>query len=552
MSIPAPAKTNRRGFLGLAAGAAASSVAFGSLEAGAIPEAQASKGKSGAASTRGPSKTRGVRAYNHRGRLNKFLLAKQPPHPHNGDEALYPTKFNCYSKGMPHNNLGEVHPDAYSALLKALGTGLPADFELIPRGGPVRFISPQASLAFSLEGLDSHYSTMPPAPKFASAEAAAEMAEDYWHALCRDVPFNDYATHPLTLAACADLSTFSDYRAPKSGGVVIPDLLFRGYTPGDLNGPYVSQFLLKPIPLGATTAHQLMRTTAPGVDHMKTYSEWLAIQNGQFPSIPLAYDPTPRYIRNGRDLGQWVHVDNPILAGFNACLIIKGFGPAALDDANPTKFSLSQEGFVTFGGPDIIDCMSRVANTAMKCTWFQKWQVHRRARPEVFAGRVHNHLIGAAQYPIHPELLASSVLSRLFSANGNYLLPLAYAEGSPCHPSYAAGHATFAGATCTILKAIFDESFVIPNPVVASSDGLSLLPYIGPPLTIGGELNKLAHNVALGRNIAGVHWRSDGIQSVLLGEQVAIDLLQKLKTAYNEDWPGYQLTKFDGTTITLA
>jgi hypothetical protein len=36
--------------------------------------------------------------------------------------------------------------------------------------------------------------------------------------------------------------------------------------------------------------------------------------------------------------------------------------------------------------------------------------------------------------------------------------------------------------------------------------------------TVGGELNKLADNVALGRNMAAVHWRSDAEQSLLLGE----------------------------------
>ena len=35
-------------------------------------------------------------------------------------------------------------------------------------------------------------------------------------------------------------------------------------------------------------------------------------------------------------------------------------------------------------------------------------------------------------------------------------------------------------------------------------------------MTIGGELNRLASNVAIGSNIAGVHWRSDGTESLYL------------------------------------
>jgi len=142
-------------------------------------------------------------------------------------------------------------------------------------------------------------------------------------------------------------------------------------------------------------------------------------------------------------------------------------------------------------------------------------------------------------------------LGRVFSQYGTYLLPMAFAEGSPLHPSYGAGHATVAGACVTILKAWFDESYVIPNPVQATPDGLALVPYSGPPLTVGGELNKLASNVATGRNIAGVHWRSDAVESLKLGEAVAISILQDQKNTYNENFSGFTFTKFDGTQVTV-
>jgi hypothetical protein len=53
-------------------------------------------------------------------------------------------------------------------------------------------------------------------------------------------------------------------------------------------------------------------------------------------------------------------------------------------------------------------------------------------------------------------------------------------------------------------------------------------------MTVGSELNKLASNVARGRNIAGVHWHSDAVESLLLGEQVAIAVLQDVKQTLNE------------------
>ena len=134
---------------------------------------------------------------------------------------------------------------------------------------------------------------------------------------------------------------------------------------------------------------------------------------------------------------------------------------------------------------------------------------------------------------------------------GNALLPMAFPEGAPTHPAYGAGHATVAGACVTILKAWFDESHIILNPIVPDPTGQVLTAYSGDTLTVGGELNKIASNVALGRNMAGVHWRSDATESLKLGEAIAISILKDQKTGYNENFGGYSLTKFDGTTVTV-
>jgi hypothetical protein len=69
-----------------------------------------------------------------------------------------------------------------------------------------------------------------------------------------------------------------------------------------------------------------------------------------------------------------------------------------------------------------------------------------------------------------------------------------------------------------VLKAMFNPDFVIPDPVVPTDDGRSLLPYKGEPLTVGGELNKLAFNMAFGRDTAGVHSRKDELEGIFLGE----------------------------------
>ncbi|HEV8717425.1 MAG TPA: vanadium-dependent haloperoxidase, partial [Candidatus Binatia bacterium] len=236
----------------------------------------------------------------------------------------------------------------------------------------------------------------------------------------------------------------------------------------------------------------------------------------------------------------------PYQAFLNACLLLLAMG-APLKGDHPYKRSLTQGGFITFGPPDALDCVARVASPALKASWYQKWLVHRRLRPEAFGGRVHNHMTRVAKLPLHDDVLNAAAVGAVFRATGAYLLPMAYPEGCPTHPAYPAGHAAIAGACATVLKAFFNEAYVIPAPVVASPDGLSLVPYRGAALTVGGELNKLASNISLGRNVAGVHWRSDGIEGLKLGEAVAMKVLTQLRTTYPEHFGGFRLTKFDGT-----
>jgi membrane-associated phospholipid phosphatase len=377
--------------------------------------------------------------------------------------------------------------------------------------------------------------------------------ENYWMALLRDVHFSDYTSDPTAAAAAADLAKLSDFPGRKTAPT-----LFRGTLPGDLAGPYLSQFMLHSVPFGAQTIKQTMKTLLPGHDYMTDYPAWLAVQRGAAQPADQ-FDTVERYIRNGRDLSQWVHVDALYQAYFNACLILLG-ARAPVDKNNPyvPQRTKNQDAFATFGGPHILSLVTEVATRALKAVWFQKWFVHRRLRPEAFAGRVHNHLTGKASYPLHQDVLHSGAAAAVKAKYGGYLLPMAFPEGSPLHPSYGSGHATVAGACVTILKAWFDETATLQSlglqPVVASSDGLSLVPYAGADagmLTVGGELNKIASNIGIGRNIAGVHWNSDYTASVALGEEVAISVLRDQKGTYNERFEGFSLTRFNGQTIII-
>jgi hypothetical protein len=468
----------------------------------------------------------------------------------NGDEELYSNRIASYTKGLPHNDLGEVDLAAYNALLRALGSGVMADFDAVPLGGTAKLANPMASYCFSLEGADGQAIPVPPAPAFNSAQVAAEIAETYWYAITRDVPFSQYASDALIAQAAADLSKFSDYRGPKIGGQVTPDVIFRGDTPGDLTGPYISQFLLKTIPLGGGQFPQLYRTSVPGDDYMTSYTDWLKVQKGGA-NGSNAFDPAPRYLRNNRDLAHYLLVDFSGQGNIQAALLLLSYGNPALSASNPYVKSAIQSGGITFGSQAVLDMVGR-GPESLRAAFCQKWLVHRRLRPETFGGRIHNHMTGAAKYPIHSDILNSAALNAIFSMHGTYLLPMPYPAGSPTHPSYPAAHSATAAAGVTMLKAFFKEEFVIPNPVVPTDDGLSLVPYTGAPLTVGGELNKLVSNVSLGRLAGGVHYRTDGTEGVRLGEEIALSILRDTATIYQEQFPGFTFTRFDGTPITIC
>ncbi|MEU3252237.1 vanadium-dependent haloperoxidase [Streptomyces sp. NPDC006997] len=472
----------------------------------------------------------------------------------NGEESDYaPLPFIAnYSKGLPHNELGEVDPAAYNLLRRALHTGRHEDFERIPLAGPRKLVNPQAGLAFDLQGPDAQALTVPPAPRIDSAQGAAEAVELYWMALCRDVPFADFAVNQEAVDAAAELTSMPSLAGPTLRGEVTAQTLFRGITPGDLVGPYLSQFLLKDIPYGTLLIKQTLDTLVRPVDHLTTWDDWLEVQNGDT-TVPDQRDTARRrYIQTPRDLAHYVHFDALYEAYLNSALILLGMG-APVDAGNPYQYSHNQEGFGTYGGPHLLSLVTEVATRALKAVWYQKWYVHRRLRPEELGGLVHQHLSNTREYPVHSGVLGSTAVDRVFKKYGSYLLPQAFPEGSPTHPSYGAGHATVAGACVTVLKAWFDERHLLTDPVVPSKDGKGLKPYTGADagrLTVGGELNKIAANVAIGRNMGGVHWRSDYTASVRLGEEIAIGLLRESREATLED-AYFSLTRFDGTTISI-
>src|SRR5436190_16046545 len=504
------------------------------------------------------------------------------PQRNNGDEARFTDVSGNYSKALVHTSLGIPSADSYLSLKNAFVSGRHSDFNNILMGTPggggfSKLNGPQGALAFDLEGLDSHMTVIPPAPSVASAHTAAEQVEHYWGSLLADVPFSEYGTNSLAAQAVADMNNMSFLQGSANNEFpypVTPQNLFRGqFVPGDGNarGPYISQFMIQPTFFGVQPLEQKYQTFLPvgggGSDYMTSVSEYLLVQNGGDSGRPLAYDPTFRYVRNGRDLAEYTRVDVLYQGYFVALLVLAGLG-AAPNPGNPYIGSLTQKAFGTLGGPDAAGTLAEMATRALKAAWFHKWIKDLRMRPEEYGALVHARKTNASPMPtaaaaLHSDVLNSAVLPIINSNYGSYLLPQAFPEGSPTHPCYPTGHGTVGGACITALKFFFNGDQKIRPLLVAagrdlyepSPDGLSLNSYGGADknnLDINGELNKLAHNVSFGHGIhAGIHFRSSTYWSILLGEQVALSVLQDRAKSYNEPFT-INITKFDGTTAAIT
>lgn len=389
---------------------------------------------------------------------------------------------------------------------------------------------------------------------------------------------------------------------------------FRGITAGDQVGPYLSQFMLAGstgingndaerspseglISYGANNIDQRVRTALEGEDYMTNWYDWLDVQNGAdlrgFEAYDQNEDQKRRFIYTPRDLATYVHYDALYEAYLNACLIMLSKG-IPFDSGIPYQQSDNvdhQQGFAHFGGPHVLSLVTEVATRALKAVRFQKFNIHRRCRPEVLAARIYKADILKQSTPelatTFKALENSGVLSELENqfGEGNFLLPMAFCEGSPMHPAYGAGHATVAGACVTILKAFFDHNQpleIVPkeeaskaviriieklNPgagvhasnlaYVAGDNGknLKVVPVLDnkcevAKLTVEGELNKLASNISIGRNWAGVHYFTDYYESLLMGEEIAIGILEEQKLMFNENF-SMTIPKFNGETIRI-
>jgi len=539
--------------------------------------------------------------------------------------------------------------------------------------------SPRSGHVYELEGPDAGAVAMAPAPKVGSSELSAEMAEVYSLALLRDVPFtelqkggnkrlcdNKTTSHVSAADVVDSLNTMPYFsgadclsstigntdnsglnqfeknrRQARSGGMLFDPLttdnVFRGSTPGALEGPYISQFLLAGtdalggstggtpgfpgiasqfdaedgfISYGNQVIDQRVSTHKACLDYMTNWSHWLDVQNGANFKGADQFESERRFITTPRDLATYVHFDALYQAYLNACLILLGIGTPTSKGFPEPSISGNRDAFATYGGPHILSLVTEVATRCLKAVRRQKFNYHRRARPETLGGRLslvsankHVHALGSSatdfertfneipqqirdaiiahnaeqdqntmgavqcQKPIYPCKLNK----KTFPGN-NLLLPMAFPEGSPMHPAYGAGHATVAGGCVTMLKAFFemyDNSNIDSSKLNAYSNGRRVLKIgdkdyfepnatgkklvnkSGPALTIQGELDKLAANISIGRNMAGVHYYSDYYDSLRMGERIAIGILMEQAPTYGDSMET-SFDSFDGDAIKIS
>jgi hypothetical protein len=113
--------------------------------------------------------------------------------------------------------------------------------------------------------------------------------------------------------------------------------------------------------------------------------------------------------------------------------------------------------------------MLETSEHGQKAAWHEKWNIHRRLRPEEYGGRVEAVLGDELSPPLGTgvslpgNLTSSEALERSHDRHGSYFLPQAYAEESPTHPSCPAGHSVVAGAGVTVLKALFNDDYTLPD-----------------------------------------------------------------------------------------
>ena len=475
--------------------------------------------------------------------------------------------------------------------------------------------------------------TPQPFPEWGSIDSMGQLAEIYMMSWLRDISFDDFTntSHPqysLITQCCTMLNTLMGSQSQYTPILpATPANLFRGQTKGDKLGCYISQFMLyRPrwnlntsvlLTIPAFQPHMdnihhyytdkfynipmkgaadiVHTNTTRRTEYGLTATEFLNIEDGQYANhtYPGSFKPfltNKRHILTPRDLTTIVHADYPCELAMRAAEILLSYR-CPLNKHNPYRMNIlsGETGpFVLFSGAELYNLIGEVTREALRLVWYYKY-TNFTARPEEIAGKIHyeaNNILEHAEIQtmlnnvafrnILNEHKTQNAKQVPISSSYHTLMPLVYPEGSPTHPSCPAGHAVAGAAACALMKAYFDEDYLVRNmfPVVCvkSSDYYSVASGVTTYdhdsattavvnlatgdeniITVGNELDKLTSNIAMGRNMAGIHYRRDAETSFMLGEQLAINMLQrKLNEWKTPKELYYQFTLRDGRSVKVT
>lgn len=482
-------------------------------------------------------------------------------------------RTDLYSKGLAHDAVtGQPSNADLDALIEALRCRSYEKLNALTLAGPRLFLNPSAAWSLDLIGPTTNAYCAPcisctpskkgcgqkkshpfiDVPTFRQRRIIPQAVELYSMALARDVQFIDYLTDPIIAAQAVNLNA-----ATVAGGTnccdcpcvpqmplpIVPATLFRGTLDGDLNGPYVSQFLLADLP-GAlfdaavinpeSRVPQRYLFPLPGQNFMTVWADALSVQNGAAIDLSgVTFDATRRYIRTGRDLAWTFFFADSTLTQMNTFVTLPWIRAAAimrdlLVQTNPqlalSTVSSNEQWWVTMGQADVESTIAYTVRLALQAAAYFEWGML-RGRPEelgIILEAIRNGALPADT--VANNLLLNPVFAQALGTWGTYLLPQTFPQGSPMSPSFPNALAAAAGAAITVLKFFYDTDLVIPL-FAPDATGTTLID-TGVTGTVLQELNKLASNVSLSTAWAGINFRQDN-WALALGESVAVRALHE-------------------------
>lgn len=340
-----------------------------------------------------------------------------------------------------------------------------------------------------------------PVPSLDSAQIHREAAVLAWMARVRDVPFSSFDADAMVDEARHELAD--------KFGVTNP------FRPDHINmggGHYVSHLLTDDVPMGDPSGEATKRRVHnyKGQSYGISLGEACRMQSGQplhqlKPTTsamhPLGHSP--------RTLTTIVKSDHPNQHCIDAALILNSLpGVITQTPAHDPEREPMNAAFVDWNLAHLIDVMSTGLHRALQQVWHWKWTLE-YARPELWfiAAEMRRKEIGewGPQSGVDSAWLSSQFNRMNVDDHGTILLPLAYCDGSPPHPSAPPGHAIVAAYCGTILKLWYRDG---QWPATGAA-------------SVHEEINKMVFNTTYARSWAGVHWLWENDAGMAMGERLA-------------------------------